>query len=274
MKMSIVGRNIAARQLGEAFESLGVEVVGATDAVCAPLDLVRDPAVEALVIGCPLAGRFSLALEALSRGKHVLVAGALRQPWEASVLVRRALDQRRVLDFALPALLDTERAQLARTAAELDTVRLVTARRGWDGRDWSDAWDVLADEVARLHLLFGEAPSWASAIASPASPSEEPADAVTFTLGFADERMAQIQLLAGASGNSMLAHAAAGPVRIDIAGFHLDEDELAPAVEIAGRFVDAVSAGSAPPPAVPEGVFRAIEAAQQSLRETCGEVRL
>jgi predicted dehydrogenase len=276
MKLSILGRNRVAVQLGEACRSLGIDVLEDPASRTALLEVTRDPSIDALVIGCPMASRFSLALEALSFGKHVLVAGGVRQRWEASVLSERARDQRRVLDFALPALLDSERARMGRMAAELDGVRLVTARRRWDGRDWSAAWDALADEVARLHLLFGDGPAWASTTASPSSRSEEPADAVSFTLGFPGERMGQVQLLAGAPATTVLAHAAAGPVRIDACGFDpaVEDDEPTLTGELARRFANAVTADAPRAAAVPGGVFGSIEAAQRSLREARAEVAL
>ena len=133
-------------------------------------EILRDEAVEAVLLATPVSTHFPLAMSALEAGKHVFVEKPLAASVdEAAKLVDAAKAHDRVLMpghtflYSPPVLMIREMIE----AGELGDIYFISASRvnlGLHQRDVSVAWDLGPHDFSILRYWLGEAPTHATAL--------------------------------------------------------------------------------------------------------------
>ncbi len=135
-------------------------------------DLVRDPAVDAVLIATPVATHFDIAMAALKAGKHVLVEKPMAESVsKAALLVDEAAARRRVLmvdhTFIYTGAVQTIRGLIA--DGRLGDIYYYDSTRvnlGLFQRDVNVIWDLAVHDFAILDYLLDAQPLAVSASAA------------------------------------------------------------------------------------------------------------
>ena len=158
-RLTAIADRSAARARQARRDHPGIAVVGDGRHV------VRDPAIDAVLIATPAGAHFDLALAALEAGKHVFVEKPMTATsGEARALVDASARRNRVLmvDHTYVFSPAVRAISAALAAGAIGRSRSYASRRFNAGRVRGDAvvhWDLASHDLAILDYLFGSGPS-------------------------------------------------------------------------------------------------------------------
>lgn len=162
-------------------------------------DVLRDPAVDAVIIATPIRSHFELAMAAIEAGKHVFV----EKPMTASILEARALVDAakakgvtlmvgHTFEFSSPVVAIKQMIQ----SGELGEIYYISSSRvnlGLHQKDVSVIWDLAPHDFSILFDWLGEEPNDVTAVGRGCVRCEIP-DVAFVTMRFPSGALAEVQL--------------------------------------------------------------------------------
>jgi predicted dehydrogenase len=161
--------------------------------------ILRDPAIDAVILATPVSTHFSLAFRALEAGKHVFVEKPLADSSARALdLIEQARSQGLVLmpghTFLYSPAVNYSRDLIR--SGQLGDIYFITTSRvnlGMHQRDVSVVWDLAPHDFSILRYWLGEAPTAVSAM-SRACVVEGTADVAFIDLQFPSGTVAHVEI--------------------------------------------------------------------------------